>query len=433
MTREASTSARRFQILSLNNWSITSKLFTAPIFLMLGLAVCASLGYWSNARQTATLEGIVARDVGKMQAATDLIDQISRANSQVYQVLAWSGAGVEEDRVNEIAQSIAQQVAILADSVAEMRQTFVLTAAEEELFVGIDESLTQYRKETAGVLDMVTVDVATAVAIMTSANRIFETLSEGLATLAQLERDTVETTYHASAANARQITTIFLAVAGVALFLGALVAWQVGQRIARPVRSMTACMSKLPEGDRTVEVPGLGRADEIGSMAGAVEVFRQNAIENARLAAEEKTFIEQQERRREVVDALTSGFEESVTSMLTGFAESADGVSRAVGVMQDNAAENQALSTEVAEVSERASGSVDTVAEAVRQFSLSISEISQQVERATEVSRKAVAGTETSAAAVRDLVGLGESIGAVVKIITDCSPSAPLRQFPSFG
>ncbi len=79
-----------------------------------------------------------------------------------------------------------------------------------------------------------------------------------------------------------------LAVLVLAALLCTGIGWAIVRGISAPIGAMTAAMRRLAEGDTAVEVVGSGRGDEIGAMAKAVEVFKQNAIERARLEAEQK-------------------------------------------------------------------------------------------------------------------------------------------------
>ncbi|MGO9682836.1 MAG: methyl-accepting chemotaxis protein [Beijerinckiaceae bacterium] len=69
--------------------------------------------------------------------------------------------------------------------------------------------------------------------------------------------------------------------------------------ITRPLTGMTRAMQRLAEGDKTIEVPAQDRADEIGAMAKAVLVFRDAAVENARLEGEAAVHRTQAERERQ--------------------------------------------------------------------------------------------------------------------------------------
>lgn len=81
------------------------------------------------------------------------------------------------------------------------------------------------------------------------------------------------------------ITLNYIALA-VAMTIGLAAAIFGNRYIARPLVQMTAVMRRLSSGDTRIDIPGRHRKDEIGSMADAVEVFRQGAIENKRLEAE---------------------------------------------------------------------------------------------------------------------------------------------------
>ncbi|MGA2128802.1 MAG: sensor domain-containing diguanylate cyclase, partial [Xanthobacteraceae bacterium] len=73
------------------------------------------------------------------------------------------------------------------------------------------------------------------------------------------------------------VVTIVLVVAGFVL---------ITRRVTGPIRAMTEAMSRLAESDFSTVIPGAGRADEIGGMAGAVEVFKDGLIRNKALTEE---------------------------------------------------------------------------------------------------------------------------------------------------
>ncbi|MFN3537863.1 MAG: HAMP domain-containing protein, partial [Brevundimonas sp.] len=148
---------------------------------------------------------------------------------------------------------------------------------------------------------------------------------------------TLETT-HLAAAQARQNHAASMAqivlIAGV--LLAALIAAGVGlvmtRSIANPVVNMTTVMRKLAGGDKTVEVPGAGRKDEIGDMSAAVLAFKDAAIANDRLegeAADQRRMTDAERARAEaeraesarqqaaVVDALAEGLEQLSKGNLT--------------------------------------------------------------------------------------------------------------------
>ena len=91
------------------------------------------------------------------------------------------------------------------------------------------------------------------------------------------------------ASNEGTVSTTYLLIAlcvGFAILIGVILAWLIGNGIARPIGAMVTAMLSLAGGDRSVDVPGTERNDEIGDMAGAVQVFKDNAIEQDRLTKE---------------------------------------------------------------------------------------------------------------------------------------------------
>ena len=74
----------------------------------------------------------------------------------------------------------------------------------------------------------------------------------------------------------------------IGVVLGGSVSFITARAISRPLVQMTGAMSHLAKGDLGVDVPGSERQDEIGGMAAAVEVFKQNAIRVAEMNAAEE-------------------------------------------------------------------------------------------------------------------------------------------------
>ncbi|WP_240609447.1 methyl-accepting chemotaxis protein [Phenylobacterium deserti] len=104
----------------------------------------------------------------------------------------------------------------------------------------------------------------------------------------------------------RTATFVLIGGAVVALISSLMIAWLLAKTVAQPVVRMTNAMRKLAAGDNTVEVPGAGRKDEIGDMAGAVQSFKDAAIEKLRLegmTAEQHKAAEEERRRTEAAKA----------------------------------------------------------------------------------------------------------------------------------
>jgi methyl-accepting chemotaxis protein len=113
------------------------------------------------------------------------------------------------------------------------------------------------------------------------------------------------------------------------LLLAVLIGWLLARAIARPVNEMTGVMKKLADGDVTIDVPGVGRKDELGRMAEAVEHFKEQAIKKLKKKAQEEEDI----KRWQQEDAERLGREKeaahqdqiAIDNLASGLATLADG------------------------------------------------------------------------------------------------------------
>ncbi len=107
---------------------------------------------------------------------------------------------------------------------------------------------------------------------------------------AKKEQDTLGPSASQALQTAVKVT---ITVAVVSVLLSALAAWIIGTGISRPIITITAAMKRLVGGERTVQIPGQDYSDEVGDMAKAVEVFRQNAleVEKLKIDADQKAFV----------------------------------------------------------------------------------------------------------------------------------------------
>jgi len=171
-------------------------------------------------------------------------------------------------------------------------------------------------------------------------------------------------------------------------------------------------------GDRTVRVRFAGRQDEIGEMARALEIFRENAIEKDRLQAEQaeaerRGSEERQRARMELADR----FEAQVQGLVDGVAGEIGDMQRAANGMTATADETSRQSAAVAAASEQATTNVATVATAAEQLSASIAEIGRQAEQSAEIASRAVDHAQRSDATMRSLDAASRRIGEVVDLI----------------
>ncbi|MEQ9607139.1 MAG: methyl-accepting chemotaxis protein [Kiloniellaceae bacterium] len=219
---------------------------------------------------------------------------------------------------------------------------------------------------------------------------------------------------------------IGVASALIALVLGMVLSVLVGRGISKPVIAMTAAMDRLAGGDKTTEIPAQGRKDEVGLMAAAVQVFKENMIKAEQLAAEQEQARKAREERAHKVDQLTKDFDQTISGVLGLLASATTELQSTAESMSATAEETNRQSTAVAAASEEASRNVQTVASAAEELSASISEISRQVNQSSDVAGRAVAQAERTNKQVEGLAEAAQKIGDVISLIQDIAEQTNL-------
>jgi methyl-accepting chemotaxis protein/CHASE3 domain sensor protein len=292
---------------------------------------------------------------------------------------------------------------------AELAEIRTLVVSYEEAFKegeAIDEELEVLVEET----------------IVEEGKEIFEE-AEAIKAAAVTEEEKVEAETSSTIGNAEMLSLI-LSLAGIVL--GLAIAWLIGNGISRPVMAMTDAMRKLAGGDKSVVIPAQGRKDEIGDMAAAVEVFKQNAIEMDRLAEEQRKEQERKEARQRTVDGYIKSFETQVAGILSTLASAATEMNQTAEGMSATAEETSRQSAAVAAASEQATTNVQTVASAAEELSASVQEISRQVAQSTQISGQAVEEVTRTNATVKGLAEAAQKIGDVVQLINDIASQTNL-------
>ncbi|MEY9394257.1 methyl-accepting chemotaxis protein [Bradyrhizobium japonicum] len=215
-------------------------------------------------------------------------------------------------------------------------------------------------------------------------------------------------------------TTTVQAIAGcLATLFGLIVAFLIARSIVGPLTSMTRAMGLLAGGNLEVEIPGRGKADEIGDMAKAIEVFKTNMIDTERLRTEQtETEARQAESRKADMVRLADQFEQAVGEIVDTVSSASNELEASAGTLTATATRAQNLSTEVASASQEATANVQAVASATEQLSSSVTEIARQVQESARIANEAVGQASRTNERVGELSKAAARIGDVVELIS---------------
>ena len=213
---------------------------------------------------------------------------------------------------------------------------------------------------------------------------------------------------------------LILILAAGGFLLGCVWAFLLGAGISRPMTAMCSAMRKLAAGEFEVVLPGLGRRDELGEMAGAVEEFKVQAIARAErdAAAQEAQNKAASAARRAELIRFADEFEAAVGAIVANVSSSAVQLESAADTLTRTAETTQNLSSQVAGASEEASSNMQSVASATEELSTSVDEIGRRVKESSQIAEAAVRQAEQTDGRIGKLSRAAQQIGDVVKLIT---------------
>ncbi|RAI39237.1 hypothetical protein CH341_26285, partial [Rhodoplanes roseus] len=221
----------------------------------------------------------------------------------------------------------------------------------------------------------------------------------------------------ATATNGRN-TIITVAAVGI---LGALaLGFFIGQfGIARPIAASVASLQTLAKDDFSIDIAGSERGDEVGDIAKAALVFKQNGLDKQRMQREQQEAEKRavHERKAEMTK-IANGFEAAVGEIIETVSSASTELEAAAGTLTRTAETTQNLATRVASASEIASTNVQSVASASNEMASSVHEISRQVQESSRIASEAVRQAEKTDTRIGELSVAASRIGDVVKLIT---------------
>ena len=238
----------------------------------------------------------------------------------------------------------------------------------------------------------------------------------------------VETAQAEAMLAARRSADFWIAAgAGAAIVLGAMLAVLIVRSVGGPVTAMTRAMGRLANHDLAIAIPGTDRLDELGGMARAVQIFKENAqrVEELEVERREAEARAQQDRRAAMM-RVADEFETSVKAVAEGVSVAATQIEDGAGSMSRVADGTRSRANTVQTVADDTSENVQTVAVAAEELAASIQEIGRQVGRSTEIAGAAAEDARQTHERVGRLSNAAQEIGQVIQLITSIAEQTNL-------
>ena len=226
-------------------------------------------------------------------------------------------------------------------------------------------------------------------------------------------KDRAATLY--SMAQRSLVTQLALLIGALGLAVGAQMI--VGRRVIKPLHTMRDAMLKVAAGEIRVDTGYAERKDEIGALAGALETFKQQAADKARIEAQERESNAGATARQRAIESHVGEFEGMVRQTLNQLGEASGQMRTTSAGLSTVSRQTNARVEEAEKASGEASMSVETVAAASQQLSSSINDISQQAAHAAGIASRAVNQARDTDGTVQGLAQSAGRIGEVVGLI----------------
>ena len=248
-------------------------------------------------------------------------------------------------------------------------------------------------------------------------NNEITSLSSEFGTLSGPGREHALQIYHEAQAAFSYFLTACVAIAVFAFAVCFMTYFAVQNGIMRPLAAMVRAMREVADQKYDTTIPGLQRSNEIGLLAGALEVFKTTGIERQRLTEQRLREAEQQSERSRCLDDRIDHFNSLVADVVGSVAASAVRLERNAETLSQVANETSSKAAVVASGASQASQSVQTVAGSAEDMTTSIGTISRRVTDATQRAEGAAAGAKTTSETIHSLSEAAERIGTVVQLV----------------
>jgi methyl-accepting chemotaxis protein len=394
--------------------SIKGRLLISLAFLFVAVIAVAAIGTYATRTASQGLESVFndrVKPLRDLKAISDLyaVNIVNAAHKTRNGNMAWDAGSL--------------LVSSAVDSVAGFWLTYdgrKMPAAERVLADNVkmlmgeaDKAIDEFRA-VLGTRDQAALDRFVTARLYPA----IDPLSEGISKLVSFQIDAAENQYAGASASVDRANLGMVAALVLAALAAGFALWTTIFGVAQPLAAITDCMRRLADGERGVNIPGAGRADEIGSMAHAVEIFRANAEETIRLRDARKDSEDRAaEQRKADMARLAGAFQSAVGSIVEGVSSASSQLEQAANALTQTAASTHERSGVVAAASEQTSANVQGVAAASEQLSATVSEISRQVEASSVIAGEAVRQAEVTNARVTELSQSADRIGDVIGLI----------------
>ena len=395
------------------NLTIRTKSALAPTLAILGLIAIAGGSVVVFQRLTQDFRSLNETSFARYADATTLEATVLRINAELYSISSFAANADDPALLAARIAAVEQRI----DALTHDANTATRRAGDTPNAKAITATLTAYAKSARDMLDMTKTDAGMVLMLMTSAQDDFAKLEALLGRQVTAADHDREDTYRNAVASIGLARMSLLAAAIVATLLAVAATIVAIRAISRPIVVLTGAMTRLADGTSKVAISGSERRDELGAMARALEVFKANGRERARLHQAHEAEREARLAHAQALETRVRAFDHDVATILATVADAATKLDDGARSMSARAGQTAEQSAAVLAVANRTSANVQTITESAEALTASIAEIAGQVAHASAIAQSAVGQARRTNDTVEGLAATAQQIGEVVTLI----------------
>jgi methyl-accepting chemotaxis protein len=398
--------------------TIRTKTFIAAAVLLIcliGMGVIAVLGSREISRNLDELSG---SNLPSRSAAAAVNNSVVAAHMRIFRYVSWASNGVNEKLLQTLRDEIEADFSSVRTSFNELAARPGLPAAIKTELNALDQKLQKYESTARDVLDVGRTDPPMATMMLGQTDDSFTEIEGNIrkilnAIIAQsysiVEDLSLATSRGTLSLGIGLITCFLVSVAAMAFVAGSIV---------KPITSITNAMQRLSTGDTAVRLDYADRADEIGRMIEAIEIFRRNALEIQAMQLARREAEEQRtQKRRGEMAALAAEFEGSVKQIAAQLVEAVTAVRNNAETMATAAEDTLTKSGSTVQAVVNTRENVETVAQGASELSRTIDELALRTNDVFKLTNDTAEQSENASAELAKLAASVEQILPITDLI----------------
>jgi methyl-accepting chemotaxis protein len=392
--------------------SIAAKLYAIFALFAVVTAAITALSHYNMQRNTELTEAI--------ENASRAALNVERINTLVYAVVMES-RGVYMSSEPAAVKKFGDGLLKFNDDIMGVVKSWASLVREDdaEQFAGFRrriEQFVEFRKELVRRGIETGAAAARELGDNEASRSVRKALNNDLDALSKVYAQRSERIVQQNEVN-RQLAFVLTFLGALALVLVVVGVLIISRSVARPLSLITSTIKQVAEGTEGVEVPHTDRADEVGALARAIQIFQAAMDRNRNLNAQVSLDTKARDDRTRHIEASVDEFRAAIGAVLRAVNDNASAMRQTAQTITRVTSDASGRAIAAAGATEQASSNVSAVAGATEELSASVQEIGRQVHQSASAVEQTGIRTEKSITEIESLAAATQRIDGVLSLI----------------